>query len=99
VIAVRTKFMTPFVLVAATGASSCKPSHENPPGPSGNPPPPKTMTLAECKTVTVGTSCTYEYGECSIGPERADCGLQGYECKETAPHVFRWREVKFDSCD
>lgn len=91
--------MTPFVLVAATaGATACKPSHENPPGPAGNPPAPKTMTIAECKIVEPGTACAYEYGECSIGPDNTDCGLQGYDCKETAPGVFRWTEVKFSSC-
>ena len=95
--------MTPFVLVAATagatGAGACKPpTHENPPGPPGNPPAPATVTLAECKTVTPGTKCTYEYGECSIGPDNTDCGLQGYDCKETAPGMFRWTEVKFSSC-
>ena len=101
----RKSFMTPFVLVAATagagvtGASGCKPpTHENPPGPQGNPPAPATMTIAECKTVQSGAKCTYEYGECSIGPDNTDCGLQGYDCKETAPGRFRWTEVKFSSC-
>jgi len=88
--------MTPFVLVTAIGG--CKPTHDNPPGPTGNPPAPDKMSITECQAVRPGADCAYEYGECSVGPDNIDCGLQGYDCKETAPGKFTWTEIKF-ACD
>lgn len=88
----RTHFATPFVLVAVAGCP--KSTHSNPPGPAANPPPPKLMSIDDCKAVQVGATCSYEYGECSIGPEDIHCGLQGYDCKETAPGTFTWTETK-----
>jgi hypothetical protein len=85
----RTRFATPFVLVAAAGCGG----HNH-----SNPPPPAYMTVAECKAVKIGSPCTYDYGACSVAPEDPDCGLRGYECKETMPNKFVWA-AKVVPCD
>ena len=49
------------------------------------------MTIDECKAVKIGETCSYDYGTCSIGSAE-NCGLQGYECKESTPGAFAWAE-------